>query len=118
MVAAHAYRCESTGNKAVELHLVCFLSGVNNLVGRRGLWGAKGTCLGAGTPSVPEKLLQEHTALLARELDASNAGLAGRCALALGHAGLRKPLVLPLPAESKVRIRSHRVVLSFRYLSN
>lgn len=59
--------------------------------------------MGAGTPGVSEKLLQEHTALLAKELDASNAGLAGRCALALSHAGLRKPLALPEPAESKVR---------------
>ncbi|KAK9850611.1 hypothetical protein WJX84_005115 [Apatococcus fuscideae] len=49
----------------------------------------------SGTKAVPQDVMERHTLLLARELGATNPGLAGRCALALGHAGLRQPLALP-----------------------
>ena len=50
---------------------------------------------GTGTKAVPQDVMERHTLLLARELGATNPGLAGRCAVALGHAGLRQPLALP-----------------------
>ena len=48
-----------------------------------------------------EAAISKHISHLAKELEASIPGLAGRCAVALGHAGLRKPL--PLAPSEQVR---------------
>ncbi len=59
-------------------------------------------CLPAGSPIVSEEVIRKHTQMLASNLGASIPGLAGRCAVALGHVGLRRPLVLPNPSAQQV----------------